>query len=91
MLVHSYEDIPVEPAFSGNALPRWGKWATQIPISSRVLASLFVWHDNETKHFFDFQLYRVLRFCWVASIFSVHVGEIPRVFQPEILSEMPCC
>jgi hypothetical protein len=66
-----------------------GKWATQIADEIaqvfrkmlhthlvEVIASLFVWHDNETKHFFDFQLYRVLRFFWVASICSVNIGEI---------------
>ena len=81
-----------------------GKWRTQVADQIpqvfgevlvthlvKVIASLVIKHDDKTKHFFGVQLDRVSRFFWVASIFCVNVGEIPRVFQPEILSEMPRC
>jgi hypothetical protein len=68
-----------------------GKWSSQVADEIaqvfgevlvthlvKVIASLVIEHDDKTKHFFGVQLDRVLRFFWVASIFSVNVGEIPR-------------
>ncbi|HEX6483715.1 MAG TPA: hypothetical protein VF043_33125 [Ktedonobacteraceae bacterium] len=48
-----------------------------MPISSCVIAPLFIGHDHETQHFFTGQNSSVLWFLWFASIFSVNVGERP--------------
>src|SRR5947209_8275083 len=59
----------------------WGKWASQVANEIahlvEVIASLSVWHDDETKHFFTGQSGRVVWLLGCLSIFPVNVGEIP--------------
>jgi hypothetical protein len=65
-----------------------GKWASQIAQVFRkmlhthlveVLASLFVWCDNETKHFFDFQLLKTANSA-AARIPGAQTRKIPEQF-----------
>ena len=44
-----------------------------------VIASLFVWHDNETKHFFDFQLLKTSNSA-AARITGAQMRKIPEQY-----------